>query len=263
MKKVIILFIFLSIFLVALADEVKKPVAILGYGGPITAVEYRIFKPESIEYKVFDDWLQPSEYYNFSVIYMAERIGQLPTVKENKGNMWTDPEVLKKVEEYLKSGGVIIITCCAFDGLAEGRNLGAISHLLGFGYYPRYPRGKSPYKVKIVNKKSPITAHLKKEEYDWIADTTPISNVSSAEVLAVQVDENGEVLSPFITENIIGKGKVYWFGTPLFRLYQKKQLDPEVEEYRNTLFQAILQGNPARGEIKKEKWEPIPLGGKK
>lgn len=247
--KVSIVFFFIILSFFSFANEIKKPVA-LGSRFDRDPIIHRILIPEGIEYVVFDDLFSIEEYNKFSVIIFIGKINK------------PSDEQLKKIKNYLEGGGIIILFATDVIGLSGGRDLKIISDITGFGFCGR---GKQiEKKVKILNKNSPVFANLKKEEYDWASgyEIPEITNVSSAKILAVMINEKGDTLSPFITMNEVGKGKVYWFGIDIFRLYQTKPgWNEEAENYRKVILNAILEGKPAVRKVKKEEWIPKPLGG--
>jgi len=244
--------------------------ALLGSKASTTAIAQRILLPANIRYEAHRKWLPPAEYHKFGLIYFAESLRGIEGVTPN---MWGNPEGLAAAEHYVKSGGVIIITGAVFSELAKGRDLSAISRILGFGYF--VGSGKSTTEIKVANRDTAATTHLDRDEYDWHGWSLRVGKVTSAETLVEQLDEAGKVVSPFVTVNALGKGRVYWFSAPLFRLHYRREpteeadergrlaLTPrgrDVEAYRVMLLKAIREAKPASGDLKWEKWEPTPLG---
>jgi len=242
-------------------------VAIMGYPTYKVTLQ-RILIPENIDSRYCEEWLSPKDYPRFSTIFLEAPLGKIPGRSAER--MWDNSVSEAKVEAYLESGGVIILTARAFSEVTQGRDTGKLAALLGFTESP-FPEskeiegGKAACRVRIVNHNSPATAHLGKKEYDWLAEARPrfVIKTTTAETLAEIIDEHGETLSPFITVNKVGRGEVYWFGCSLATPYAKRggKPDEDTEAYAQTILQAILESHPARlPGLKKECWDPKPLG---
>lgn len=251
-------------------DEPRRPVALLGSKASTTALTQRVLLPSNIRHEVLGKWLSPAEYHRFAVIYFAET---LRSVEGLTPNMWSNPKLLAIVQDYVRSGGVIVITGAVVTELAKGRELSAISSVLGLGHFGG--SGRSNAKIQVAHRDAAVTTHLARDAYDWHGWSLNVGKLTTATVLAEQLDATGKVVSPFVTVNAIGKGRVYWFSAPLFRLHYRREpteeadeqgrlvLTPrgkDVEAYRLMLLKAIETARPARGNLEWEHWDPTPLG---
>lgn len=250
----------------ALADG--RPVAVMGMRGSVRQVVQRILLPNNLQYEVLDEWLPPSEYPRYSAIYFAEGLRGFKGV----GDAWGNPEALAQATEYVRSGGVVVMTGGAPLHLSGGgRGLGNIEPLLGFG---SLLRGRGPQSFRVADPASPLVAHLEERDYAWAA-ASAIGGVTTVRSIVNQLDADGEVICPFVAVREVGDGKVYWFAAPFMRIsaelgsrgepehvgpYRFTQEELDLEAYRLMIEKAVLLAGPGRGRWTLEHWEPVPLG---
>lgn len=90
----------------------------------------------------------------------------------------------------------------------------SLSSILGFSYYPKVTL-RNPVEVQPAG----VDLFGNQHDLQWVVHhTTTVDKITSAEVLAIAVNEEGSYGYPFATRNRVGKGSVYWFGTSPFRL---------------------------------------------
>lgn len=289
MKKFVLSFLLILTGVLGLKAEDTKPVAIFGYSAPVNTWIQRILVPNQIDYHRIDDWLSPAEYENYSVIIIPERLG-LDSDERQAFDFWDEEESAEQVLEFLREGGVIVLTCVAFPNApGAGRNLSSIEPILGFSSYPRLPSSEIVQGVRLDEfAEDPVLdavrAYLEESPEDWVDEqegiptasgvgsegllpwigsySITIGGVTTAEPLAWYVSSGDVPETPAAVVHRIGDGKLYWFGGSLFRILREHYGEPFDGAYEAMLTEAMLQGNPARtgahGPV--EEWVPEPLG---
>ncbi|MBN1671496.1 MAG: DUF4838 domain-containing protein [Kiritimatiellae bacterium] len=248
-----------------------RPVAVIGQRSekyPTThAIVDRIAAQEGIASERHA-WLHPKDYPGYAVVFMSDNVAP----GDIEAGRWDEPGVPALVDRYVREGGVIVLEASAFDKIARDAEADELVSLLGF-------RGKSggvaPHEtVKRAAAVSPVTAHLGQTRYAWGTQRScTLKRLTAATVLVETLDKG----QPVATVHAIGRGRIFWFASPLHLLLAKATKaglgaadgdgvfheSPEArdaEAYRQMLVAAVETGNPARSAIPTEKWEANPLG---
>lgn len=268
----------------AFATEPGKPVAILGYSAPVQTWIDRILVPNQIEFEEIPGWLPAERYPDYSAVVIAERMGRDSYWQEHY-ETWDEPEAREQVLRYLRDGGVIVLTSVAFPrGEGVGRDLRQIAELVGFEtFIPLQPStgvllDAEAEDAVVVATRNFLNAGRMEDRIEgtgapggmeagvllpWIARYSgAIDALTSAEPLAWYQSAEGAPPTPFATVNRVGDGKLYWFGTSLFRLLHGNVDEPFGDAYEAMLTAAVMEGNPPRGVAPdpSETWNPEPLG---
>jgi Domain of unknown function (DUF4838) len=253
-----------TIIIFSLISEGKQ-VAVVGPKWVNKCLREKLLQPEGIEYKWFNTWLKPSVYSKYAVIYIEEGF------KGTKAP-WTEKKNLQKVHDYVKSGGVIIMFNNIPSMLAGKNNLSAIAQITGFSVLSSFPKSLKPTGVKIDKKFIELSSG---QVHKWLTWARYAQKMSTAKPLGWYVDAQGKAISPCLTMNTIGKGKVFWCGIPLFRSIKGwgilSEADGEgvfvlnskgrsAEQLIKLISTMIKTGNPSIEKRGKEKWSLSPLG---
>jgi len=200
-------------------------------------------------------------------LLIEEGVGGDDPFERPKPHIWTtwvDDLGRDALEDYLNSGGVIVLLQSTVAALSKN-DPSALAGLLGFKRLGRAP--KAAHRIRVADGASPITKSLEKGLYDWGAGSAQtVGDLCGAKVLAEVVAADGKPIGPFATVNVVGKGKVYWFGgSPLglLRAAAKKAppiIDDSLRAYFDLIAGAVLQARPARTRIAREPWDNTPLG---
>ena len=253
-------------------DTIGKPVAVLGYVYPLRMTLQKVLIPANVQYEKKVVWVPPQEYNKYSVIFIDGRLKSQFT-KGVRDGLWKSPEDKKAVEDYLSSGGVIILTSLAFYKLGN-----PIPPMVGFSLYEGLVDAKKPLLTRVVDKTSPVTSFLKKDSYRLLPSVRVGKLDAGTKVLMEYVDEKGRK-GPLVTERRIGKGALYWFSSTLQGMRSKEKKTPlntdekgrvlltdeqkNTEIYRQMLIKAVLSGKPAKNSVENECWSIKPLGKEK
>lgn len=259
MKKTISLL--LTVFSVTLLAA-GKPAAIFGHPNDVHTLAKALLKPCGVRFETPSKFPAPEEMQKYAVIYFGER--------RVKG-----AEYSPALAEYVKNGGVVILTGSAAVGFAgKSRDLSKIQDFTGFAYIGNMNKIKVE---KVVFNSSPEAAALNMagKSFTWNTGFNAYaSKLKGGKVAAVAV--SGKKEYPAAVVNRFGKGEVWWINPLYFRFVSAQKNTGFADEDGNFVlteagkniealkdfYLAVFRRARDLGsvEVEKSSWGTVPLG---
>jgi len=270
-KTGIVIFIFVLFLNWTAFSQESKPVALIGVKWAVKAVKKGVLEKADIKCEILKNWLPPSEYHKYSVIYLAESFNDVSGIATEG---WTSPDDMNAVSKYLEDGGIIILSGAVVYTLGGGRrDLKAIEKLIGFKVC--WNLKTKTEGVKFINSELPGMLGISDRVYNWNGSNFFAKELGTAETLANFVDEKTGALAPYLLQNSLGKGKVFWLASSYFRTLQAlgklgeadadgnfilNRNGEDAEALTKLITYLVKSGNPQTEAVKREEWVCKPLG---
>lgn len=209
--------------LTAAPAENGLPALLLGAPWDAKSVENDIFRANNLKCVRSEKWIEPSEYHNYSVVYLGEGLKQYPP-----GSNWSSPKDCEEVRQYVKNGGIIILAGgVGYNLTGRNRDLSLVGDILGFSRYDTFVQKTAG----IFTFSDPGFGEQfgpPEAPYNWQQPSSAtVAGITTAEILGYF---KGTPDIPAFTVNKLGQGAVYFIAPTLMRLGQGKKSLGEADE---------------------------------